>query len=73
MLKILSNIDIDKLVLLSQESDFPFKLERLTAEKFCQGDLSCQTYGVFIEDELISVMTFSLCQVFPILIIQQEI
>lgn len=64
-IKKLSIKDVDKLVLLSQEEDFPCELDKTTAEKYCQGNLSCQTYGLFVDNVLVSVMTSSLCQIFP--------
>lgn len=66
---ILDKNNIQALAELSNENGFSYPLTKETAKIYCAGraprDAGVQTYGVFAEDRLVSVMTATFLSVFP--------
>lgn len=60
---------IKDLLDLSSADGFPYQLTEKTARIYCAGkafdEEGVQTYGVWIDDRLVSVMTATFCRVFP--------
>lgn len=60
---------IPAVIELSSASGFPCKLTEDSAEIYCRDkavtDEGAQTYGVFADNRLVSVMTATFCAVFP--------
>ena len=55
--------------MISKEEGFPYPISEDAARVYCQNrdvfDTGVQTYGVFEDDKLVSVMTATFCLVFP--------
>jgi GNAT superfamily N-acetyltransferase len=56
--------DCMNLMDIAKEPDFPCKLSFEDAKIYCNGD-TVQTYGIYNDDELVSIMTATFCRVFP--------
>lgn len=60
---------IQALLDISTIDGFPYKLTEEVAKIYCSGkaptDEGVQTYGVFVNNKLVSVMTATFCVVFP--------
>ena len=65
----LDNHHIKDLMAISEAEGFPYPITEDVARIYCQGrDATApgvQTYGVFEDDKLVSVMTATFCLVFP--------
>ncbi len=65
----LDNNHIPALLELSEADGFPCALTEEAAKTYCAGkdpaDTGAQTYGVFADGKLVSVMTGTFCAVFP--------
>ena len=64
----LTKENIPDLIKLSQQDDFPFKLNEKMLKEYCKGEdpikMCVQTYGVYDDEKLIAVMTASYLNVF---------
>lgn len=69
VLQKLGKTHIRDLLEISAVEGFPFRLSEESAELYCRdrdpADAGVQTYGVFADDRLVSVMTATFCVVFP--------
>ena len=69
MIQRLNGDDLQALLSLSAADGFPCKMTEETAKPYCRdkapADEGVQTYGVFADDRLVSVMTATFCMVFP--------
>lgn len=69
ILQKLDKTGIHDLLELSAADGFPYPLDEKSAEVYCQGrdtvSEGVQTYGVYAEDQLVSVITATFCRVFP--------
>lgn len=65
----LDNHHIHDLVVISESDGFPYPISEEVARVYCQSrdanTPGAQTYGVFEDDKLVSVMTATFCFVFP--------
>lgn len=67
--RILTPDQIHDLLELSASDGFPYKMTEESASQYCKGKAPAaegvQTYSVFVEAKLVSVMTATFCMVFP--------
>jgi len=56
--------DCLNLIELSKELDFPCTLDYELAKIYCTGN-SVETYGIYEDNKLVSIMTATFCRVFP--------
>ena len=65
----LNHHHIHDLAVISKEEGFPYPISEDAARVYCQNrdasDTGVQTYGIFEDDKLVSVMTATFCLVFP--------
>ena len=65
----LENHHIQDLVAISKAQGFPYPITEDVARVYCRNrdttEIGVQTYGIFEENKLVSVMTATFCVVFP--------